>query len=492
VSEPYQSIEHIVVLMQENRSFDNMLGWQFGLSEALWNRADDGEEIHVWRDEGTGEATMTMPSPDPGELFVDMNYQFFEEYFPAPGARPTMGGFVRNYQNQAIAACQPHEARAIMHCFQPAQVPATSQLAASFAVCDPWFASAPCQTWPNRFFVHTATAQGYVNNLPTPPAPPWDVVHRFPYDMPTIFNQIKDGLLDFDQGWRIYFHDFPQSLLLSRLWPHLDHFHPIERFAADVASGTLQPYSFIEPRYYPNLGEKLLPNDHHPPHDVTYGEQLVAQVYNTLRANLDLWQKTLLIVTWDEHGGCYDHVPPLAPAAPPGPPYSDGFTFDRFGARVPALVVSPLVPAGSRLAAPGAAPFDHTTIMATVRKILGITAGPLTGRDAAAPDLTAALTLGPGELNLGPEAIAVPAKLPTPGEVAAAARAPLTDFQRGLLYAAAALPPQDRLLAWIEAVRTGVPVAVAPLPHRTPEEALPYIQDKLNTFLLRDVREGHR
>jgi len=103
VPEPYQSIEHIVVLMQENRSCDNMLGWQLGLSESLFNRADDGTEIHVWRDEGTSMKTMTMPDPDPGELFVDMNYQLFEDYFPAPGARPTMGGFVRNYQNQAIA-----------------------------------------------------------------------------------------------------------------------------------------------------------------------------------------------------------------------------------------------------------------------------------------------------------------------------------------------------------------------------------------------------
>ena len=484
--EPYQSIEHIVVLMQENRSFDNMLGWQFGLSEAPFNLADDGTPIHVWRDQGTGTSTMSIPDPDPGELFVDMNYQLFERYHPVPGARPTMGGFVRNYQNQAIATAAHYDPRAIMHCFQPAQVPATSQLATSFGICDPWHAAAPCQTWPNRFFVHTATAEGYVNNVPDPP---WDVVKRFPYDMPTIFNQIKEGLLHFDQGWRIYFHDFPQSLLLSRLWPHLDHFHPIDRFAQDVAGGNLQPYSFIEPRYFPNQSQGLLPNDHHPPHDVTYGEQLIAQVYNTLRGNLELWQKTLLIVTWDEHGGCYDHVPPLAAAAPPGPPYSDGFTFDRFGVRVPTLVISPLVAPGSRFAAPGPVPFDHTSIMATVRKILGIQAGALTGRDAAAPDLTGALTLGPGQLNLGPASVTVPAAVPAPEEVAAAAREPLTSMQQGLLYAAAALPPQDRLLAMLESMRTGVAVEVPPLPHYTPEEALPYIQGKLNAFMLRDVRE---
>ena len=489
MAEPYQSIEHVVVLMQENRSFDNLLGWQFGLSDALFNLANDGTPIHVWRDQGTDPATMTIPDPDPGELFVDMNFQLFEAYHPGPGQAATMGGFVRNYENQAIATGSRYDPRAIMHCFQPAQVPATSQLAASFGICEPWFASAPCQTWPNRFFVHTATAFGYVNNVPDPP---WDVVERFPYDMPTIFNQIKQHLFALDQGWRIYFHDFPQSLLLSRLWPHLDHFHPIERFQQDVAGGNLQPYSFIEPRYFPNLDQLLLPNDHHPPHDVTYGEQLIAQVYNTLRADLELWRKTLLIVIWDEHGGCYDHVPPGPAAAPPGPPYSDGFRFDRFGVRIPALVVSPLVAPGSIVHPPGAVPFDHTSVMVTVRKILGIAAGPLTGRDAAAPDLTGALTLGPGNLNLGPQSITVSAPAPTPAQVAVAAKTPLSTSQKGLLYAAAALPPQDRLLSWLETLRTGVAVEVPPLPHHTPEEALPYIQDRLNTFLLRDVRERPR
>jgi phospholipase C len=351
MSQPYESIEHIVVLMQENRSFDNMLGWQFGLSGSLFNRSDDGTNIHVWpdrgRDDGAAGDVMSIPDPDPGELFVDMNYQQFETYFPPAGVVPTMGGFVRNYQNQAIATSplvDVYRQRAIMHCFRPDQVPATSRLAASFGICEPWFASAPCQTWPNRFFVHTATANGWVNNLPPKP---WDVVQRFPYDMPTIFNQIKEKLLQFDHGWRIYFHDFPQSLLLSRLWLHLDHFHTIDRFAQDVAKGSLQPYSFIEPRYFPNTDQQLMANDHHPPYDITPGEQLIAQVYDTLRANVDLWKKTLLIVTWDEHGGCYDHVPPPA-ATPPGGPYPDRFTFDRFGVRVPAP--GRVAPGRSRLA----------------------------------------------------------------------------------------------------------------------------------------------
>ncbi|MES1243813.1 MAG: alkaline phosphatase family protein [Acidobacteriota bacterium] len=277
-------IEHIVVLMQENRSFDNLLGWQFGLDpETMFNLTAEGERIPVWSDTGTTFPVMTMPSPDPGELFTDMNFQLFQKYFVPGGSEPTMGGFVQSYVNQTLANPgyqAPYDERVIMHGFLPDQVPATSRLASTFGVADRWFASAPCQTWPNRFFVHTATADGYVNNLPSPA---WEVVERFPYDMPTIFNQIHEHFslrdpLPFDKGWRIYFHDFPQSILLSRLWDHLDHFHGFRRFQDDVASGNLQSYSFIEPRYFTNPEQGLMPNDSHPPYDVTLGEQLIAEV----------------------------------------------------------------------------------------------------------------------------------------------------------------------------------------------------------------------
>lgn len=107
-----------------------------------------------------------------------------------------------------------------------------STLAKSFAVCDRWFASAPCQTWPNRWFVHAATADGYENN--DPPHIP---------DVPTIFNRLEDA----GQTWKIYFHDMAQTHTLFQLAGHLDHFHFYGQFQADCQSGNLPAYSFIEP-----------------------------------------------------------------------------------------------------------------------------------------------------------------------------------------------------------------------------------------------------
>ena len=130
-----------------------------------------------------------------------------------------------------------------------------------------------------------------------------------------------------------------------------------------------------------------IPNDAHPPHNVAYGEQLIADVYNALRAGPG-WKQTLLVITCDEHGGCYDHVPPPQ-ATPPDVLRPDGFDFSYFGVRVPAVIVSPYVKAGSVIRPPGTTPFDHTSIIATLRKLFNF--APLTHRDAAAPDLLAAL-----------------------------------------------------------------------------------------------------
>ena len=137
----------------------------------------------------------------------------------------------------------------------------------------------------------------------------------------------------------------------------------------------------------------------HPPSVVTLGEQLIADVYNHVRASA-LWTKTLLIITFDEHGGCYDHVPP-PPAVPPEAP-KDGqiFAFDRYGVRVPTVIVSPYVLKGSVLRPTGTVPYDHTSVIATLRNRFGL-GDPMTGRDAVAPDLESALSLD-SPSNLGP------------------------------------------------------------------------------------------
>src|ERR1700730_7143842 len=235
-------IDHFVVLMLENRSFDSMLGKLYsaspgfdGLTGSEFNLLQDGTKVGVWNSPGTDDATMSIPAPDPGELFEDINTQLFSTPTPpSPPPPAAMSGFAKNYAAQSAAGGGPYDPKNVMHYFTPEQVPAISKLARQFAVCDRWFASAPCQTWPNRFFVHTGTANGYENNSPT----------HFPYTMDTIYNRFElAGTID----WKIYFHDIAQAKTLSQLWPLADHFHFIEAFIQDAAQNTLPSYSFIEP-----------------------------------------------------------------------------------------------------------------------------------------------------------------------------------------------------------------------------------------------------
>jgi phospholipase C len=422
-------IEHIVVVMLENRSFDCMLGKLYapspqfdGLTGTEFNVDAAGNKIPVWNQPGTDPVSMVIPDPDPGELWTDINTQLFgQPDAPAAGTIPTMEGFVRNYLAQPGSPPAAYAAKSVMHYFQPDQVPVISQLARQFAVCDRWFASAPCQTWPNRFFAHTATANGYENNSPT----------HFPYTMTTIFNRFELASIN---DWKIYFHDIAQSQALSQLWLLAGHFHFFQQFRADAQAGSLPAYCFIEPRYF---ADWTMPNDQHPPHNVTMGEQLIADVYNCLRAGPQ-WTKTLLIVTCDEHGGRYDHVPPPR-AEPPGAQASQPFNFDRYGVRVPAVLISPYIPQGTVLRPPGAVPFDHTSIISTLRRRFPQLGPALTARDAAAPDVSGALTL-PAPTNLGPAKIDALPFAASPTLVASAQARPLNDMQVGLVKLAANLP----------------------------------------------------
>jgi len=170
---------------------------------------------------------------------------------------------------------------------------------------------------------------------------------------------------------------------------------------------------------------------------VTLGEQLIADVYNSLCASR-AWRKTLLIITYDEHGGCYDHVAPST-AVPPEPPLpGQTFGFDRYGVRVAAVIVSPYVAPGTIFGKSTTAPFDHTSIIATVHKRFGTRA--LTARDAQAPDLDGLLTL-PRPTNLGPLRLKALPYAPSPETAAVAQTKPLNSMQKALVGLAANLPP---------------------------------------------------
>ena len=409
-------IEHIVVLMLENRSFDNVFGFlrPYGPEfEGLQKNpatsepaADCNRGIAPWPTKPNTDVTH-MPVLDPGESFDDITQQIYNASDASGLAR--MGGFVDNYVSKG------GNEQDIMHCFAPGDLPVLNQLANAFAVSDRWFASAPCQTWPNRFFAHTGTAYGYENNT----------IAGFPFPMHTIFNEL-DGVVP----WKIYFHDFAQAALLSRLWAHFDRFQRFSDFIDDAKAGNLPGYSFIEPMYYP--GESP-PNDMHPPHDVRLADMLVANVYNAVRQSPN-WTSTLLIVTFDEHGGCYDHVPPPPAVQQESPREGQKFAFNRYGVRVPAVLISPYTKAGSIVRPTGDTPFDHTSIIRTVSNCFGIK-GTLSARAALAPDLSGALNAD-FDINRGPVSIDIPQFELDAAALPAALAREVNDMQDGLHIAA--------------------------------------------------------
>jgi phospholipase C len=438
--------------MLENRSFDCMLGRLYpqdpdyrGLtldeSNQYGNRA-----YGVWNDGGMSAMTACLPDPDPGETFADMNMQLFGTV-KRPATAPTMSGFAQNYATQRSKGV--FAPSAVMHYFTPEQVPVISTLAKAFGVCDHWHASAPCQTWPNRFFAHTGTSLGHVDNH----------TFRIPFEAPSLFRRLENH----QKPWRVYFHDMPQSLLLKDIWDCAPaHYRLFSQFLADAHSGSLPNYSFIEPRYFTDLFKSCSPNDEHPPHHVVYGEQLIASVYNAVRSS-PCWKRTLLIVTYDEHGGCYDHVAPPAAVSPDGIVANDDqFAFDAYGVRVPAVIISPYIPPGCKIRPPTLAdksvpPFDHTSIVKTVRELFSLGAA-FTARDHAAPSLSSALTLAVPN-NDGPPRIDTTPPQPPILLLKNRAAATPNGMQSSLAIAAANLPS-----------RAPTPTTVIPA-SQTPEHA---------------------
>ncbi len=422
-------IKHIVVLMLENRSFDNLLGWLYegktpprgqqyeGLHEGLWNPLDNidsdgnpftemvgvrknGHPYQLGRKTVSGKANLCLPDPDPGEGYKDATYQLYGTYkvddlYPPP---PTAMGYVNNYMSAMLYGTYsfqdaPTDPREVMTTYTPEQAPVINTLARNFAVLDQYFCSVPSQTLPNRDFVHAASSNGYVNNKPDMLVP-----------ARTIYNQIQDAIEQdgrTDLSWKIYSGTQKSEtgtwvpFSLTRLCmqqiqgKEFDaNFALMEAFYADAEGGNLPSYAFLEPQF-----SGPLQNDQHPPTDIRAGEKLIADIYNAL-LHSPHWEETLLVITYDEHGGCYDHFPPTATAKTPDEVSKNGqfgFRFNRFGVRVPTVVVSPWIEAGTIGRPAGWTPFDHTSIIKTVQNCFGLQ-GNLTERDKAAPDFSCLLT----------------------------------------------------------------------------------------------------
>jgi phospholipase C len=278
-----------------------------------------------------------------------------------------------------------------MGCFAPDTLPVLSALAKGYAVCDQWFASAPTETMPNRAFACSATSQGHMD----------DKTRTF--TSPSIFGLLgQHGI-----SWAIYGYEaepLTKSDFTDIHSAPASSFGEFTGFQAAAAAGTLPAFSFLEPSW------NSTGNSQHPNYDVARGEQLIHDVYEAVRSGPG-WAQTLLVVTYDEHGGCYDHVPPPAGAVPPDNTAGEfGFDFTRFGVRVPTVLISPLIAPGTvyRAPAPGT-PFDHTSVLKTVEQRWGLPA--LTARDAAAPSVASVLTLAAPRSDDVLAGITVPAAL---------------------------------------------------------------------------------
>ena len=406
------SIQHVVVLMLENRSFDHMLGYLYaaqgnvspagqpyeGLTGTESNPDASGAPVSVFRIEPSTPNAYHLPGADPGEGYMATNDQLFgSDTAPPDGAVPGMAGFVTNFaytlgwqsREGGWSIVPGTTASDIMGCFTPEALPVLSSLARGYAVCDHWFAAAPTETLPNRAFACAGTSQGHMD----------DKTHTF--TSPSIF-----GLLDaHGLSWGIYGYDAPpltRDTFTDISGAAASHFGLFTDFTAAAAAGTLPAFTFLEPSWG-STG-----NSQHPNYDVALGEQLIHDVYEALRGGPG-WPQTLLVLTYDEHGGCYDHVPPPGGATPPDQDAGEfGFDFTRFGVRVPAVLVSPLIAAGTVFRAPaGGPPLDHTSILRTVQQRWGLPA--LTRRDAAAPGFGDVLTLGTPRADDVLAGISVPA-----------------------------------------------------------------------------------
>jgi hypothetical protein len=232
----------------------------------------------------------------------------------------------------------------------------------------------------------------------------------------------------------VYFGDVPQSLVLLRQrWPHnAIHYRLMDGFIADVQGpeSSFPAYTFIEPNYF--KGEQ---NDDHPPHSTMRAQRLLGKVYNALRKNEQLWNSTLLVVLYDEHGGFYDHVEP--PSAIRPDEHTDEYTFDRLGVRVPALLISPWVDRGIL-----STQFDHTSLLKYLIDKWNLE--PLTERDRQATSIAGAIRTSRRPSSDTPKTVPVPVlnmrlaatQLPhgaaqdmTPDELTE----PINDLQRSLI-----------------------------------------------------------
>jgi phospholipase C len=351
-------IEHVVVVMMENRSFDHFLGWLPGA-----NGVQDTTTLKYPDANGTLHANthltdpMGCAHPDPDHSYEGGRYQLD-------------GGAMDNFARGA------NDAYAVGF-YTEADRPFTSAMARNFTTCDNYFCSILAETYPNRFFIHAGQTDRLHNSFTEA-------------TMPTIWDQLNQ--LGGPTG-RYYFSDVP----FLALWgpTYLPIASPYKRFLIDAAAGTLPNVSFVDPRFEDEGSGTS--GDDHPHAHIGAGDAFLADVFKAVTCG-PCWKNTVLIVTWDEWGGFYDHVVPprVTPGVPIGSSASSGLDQDLvndqvlLGFRVPCLVASPFSKGVSATPRISSQLFDHTSILKLIEWRWGL--NPLTQRDASS------LATDPGNL----------------------------------------------------------------------------------------------
>ena len=373
-------IEHIVVLMMENHSFDNLLGMVPhqvpGRANVDGFRLKHGRPVNANPD-SVGHLVRAQHAASPCQLTGEPSQSWNASHQAYDNGRND--GFVKA------------SAPVAMRYWDKRDVPFIYSLTEYFPLGDRHFSSVLGQTFPNRSYFFAATSQGTINDTISPTPPPGG----------SIFDPLDAHNID----WAVYYQDYPSILVVTGITTPARalRIRTFDRFSADVAAGRLPQFTFIDPNYSTTSEEN--------PQDIQLGERFIAQVVRTL-IQARTWKHTVLFLTYDEHGGYYDHVPPppaIAPdSIPPALSTEDvPAAFDRYGFRVPMIVISPWAKPRyiSRVV------HDHTSITAFVERKWNLPA--MTFRDANAhpmldyfdfrkpafltpPKLAKAPALGPG------------------------------------------------------------------------------------------------
>src|SRR5258706_1199638 len=318
--------------MLENHSFDQMLG---DLKQ-LYPDLEGVDPNHPYSNEDGAGGLVQQTATAEMQMSYDPMHEVKNVADQLNGDKND--GFVRDFV-KAYRFNSSEDRQDIMGYYPLDFLPALHALARDFAICDHWFSSLPGPTWPNRFFALTGTSSGQVRM----PSGFKDFLHLKTYFESQTQTTVFDRLSEAGKSWTVYYYDMPSSLVLvnQRKAENLARYRLMDHYfeQARKPESEFPEFVFIEPKYF-----GAWQNDDHPPHNIMKAEKLVADVYNALRSNVDLWKSTLLAVVYDEHGGFFDHIPP--PAAVPPHDRTQEFPFNRLGVRVPAILISPWVKKG--------------------------------------------------------------------------------------------------------------------------------------------------